>query len=120
MWHNIWIDCGNAHTYTVADIMCRTRLAYHYAIRYNKRNRADIIKQRFADNVVENRNRDFWHEGCQSGVRNIVDGHSQASTIAHLFADKYEELYTYVDNNDVEMSTITHDIDNLVATDGYD
>lgn len=37
-----------------------------------------------------------------------------------MFADKYEELFTCVDYNDVEKSTIEHDIDNLIAIDGYD
>ena len=41
--------------------------------------------------------------------------HAQASSIAHLFADKYEEFYTCVDYNDVEISTIKQDIDDLVG-----
>jgi len=96
MWHNIWVDCGRPHDGIVADIMRRTRAVYHYAIRYVKRNRSDIIKQRFADAIVEDRNRDFWHEvkhvcGSRARVQNIVDGQSQASRIADLFADKYKE-----------------------------
>ena len=33
LWHNIWDDCGRPHTGTVADIMRKTRSAYHYAVR---------------------------------------------------------------------------------------
>jgi hypothetical protein len=59
--------CGRPRDGLIADIMRRTRAAYHYAVRYVKKNNSDIVRQRFARQrfasaIVENRNRDFWHE----------------------------------------------------------
>ena len=62
LWHNIWDDCGRPHTGIVADIMRKTRAAYHYAVREVKRNENNIIKKRFADAVLDNNSRDFWSE----------------------------------------------------------
>ena len=31
-WHNVWVDCDRPKTGAVADVMRRTRAAYHYAI----------------------------------------------------------------------------------------
>ena len=38
------IDVG-----VIADIMHRTRAAYHYAIKFVKKNEADLVKQRFVE-----------------------------------------------------------------------
>jgi len=75
----------------------RTRAAYHYAVRYIKHNNYDIIKQRFASAVVENRSTDLWREvnKVRSGkddIQRTVDGHAQNDFIADLF----EDLYTSV------------------------
>jgi hypothetical protein len=61
-WHSIWLDCGRPWDGLVAGSKRRTRAAYHYAVRNSRNNSKDIIKQRFACTVVENRNRDFWRE----------------------------------------------------------
>jgi len=37
-WHNMWVECARPRTGVVADCMRRTRSAYHYAIRYFRRN----------------------------------------------------------------------------------
>ncbi len=60
--------------------MRRTRAAY--AVRNVKKSSSDIIKQRFASAIVENRNRDFWRElkNVNGGARDtpkMVDGHTQ-------------------------------------------
>ena len=79
LWHNIWVDCGRPHDGIVASIMRRTRAAYHYAVRYVKNNKLDIIKERFARAILENRCRDFWSEakrvcGSKSSSPSYVDG----------------------------------------------
>ena len=52
-WHRIWLDCDRPNTGLVADIMRRTRAAYHYSIRNVKRNEHAIIRQRFAASVLK-------------------------------------------------------------------
>jgi len=37
-WHGIWVDCGRPRSGYVANIMRKTRSAYHYAIRNAKKN----------------------------------------------------------------------------------
>lgn len=46
-WHDIWVECGHLHDGNVASIMLRTRASYHYAIRFIKNNRLNIVKHRF-------------------------------------------------------------------------
>jgi len=43
-WHDIWFHAGRPRTGVLADIMCRTRAAYHYAIRRIKKERDNIMK----------------------------------------------------------------------------
>jgi len=111
-WHKIWSDCGRPHTGIVSDIMRKTRLQYHAAIRAVRRNENDIVRERFVSSVVNNSTRDFWHEAkrlrrkCESNTSSVVDGLTNAGDIASSFADKYSKLYTSVSYDDNEMSRI--------------
>jgi hypothetical protein len=125
LWHDIWLECGRPRDGIVADIMRRTRAAYHYAVRNVKKSSSDIIKQRFASAIVENRNRDFWREvkNVNGGARDtpkMVDGHTQNEYIADLFANKYEDLYTSVGYNEAEMDVLRQEIEKKVELSGYD
>jgi Reverse transcriptase (RNA-dependent DNA polymerase) len=104
--------------------MRRTRAAYHYAVRYIKKNNSDIVRQRFASAIVENRNRDFWHEVkkvCgKSDIQRTVDGQTQSDSIANIFANKYEELYMSDGYDEVEMDGLRRDIEDTVNEIGYD
>jgi len=119
-WHNLWLECGRPHSGVVADCMRRTRAAYHYAIRQVRRNRTEIIQERFAQCIINNNTRNFWTEvnkikGCnKGGVSNVVDGLSDCNQIANLFADKYEELYSSVVYNSDEMDAIKLDVNAAV------
>jgi len=44
-WHDIWSHAACPRTCVLADIMRRTRAAYHYAIRRIKKERDNIVKQ---------------------------------------------------------------------------
>jgi len=67
LWHDIWVSCGRPRDGLVANIMRRTRASYHYAVRYIKRNSQEIIKDRFASAILDNRDRDFWREAKKVG-----------------------------------------------------
>ena len=58
----MWVDCGRPHNGLVADVMRKTRARYHAAIRKARNDEANIVNERFASAVLENRNRDFWKE----------------------------------------------------------
>ena len=125
LWHNIWLDCGHLREGLVADIMSCTRAAYHYAVRNIRNNSSDIIKQRFASAIVENRNRDFWREsrkvnGRARDTQRTVDSLTQNEYIADVFAKKYEDLYTSVRYDDVEMDVLRLEIEEKVEESGYD
>jgi len=96
-WHNIWIDCGRPREGYVADCMRRTRASYHYAIRRVKKNEEQIIRDRIANSLLHDPNRNFWSEIRK--IRNkrpancrIVDGCTDEESVAQLFAWKYAEL----------------------------
>ena len=124
LWHDIWVGCGRPRDGIVADIMRRTRASYHYAVRYVKKNNQDIIKDRFASAIIDNRNRDFWREakkigGNRSGTHSTVDGFSQSDDIANLFARQYEDLYSCVGYDVNEMASLQQDINDKISIDGY-
>jgi hypothetical protein len=90
-WHHIWIDNGRPKTGIIANIMRTTRAAYHNAIRSVNRNRADIVNERFADAILSNNTRDFWHEakrirGVNASYSNNIDDLSSHDDIANMFA----------------------------------
>jgi len=83
-WHRMWNDCGRPHNGIVADIMRRTRLQYHAAIRTVHRNENDIVNERFVSSIVNNSSRNFWYEArcmrrkCDSNTSSVVDGQTNA------------------------------------------
>ena len=124
-WHKIWIDCGRPKTGVVAGIMRKTRLAYHYAIRKVKRMEKEIISERFAEAIIDNKSRDFWFEvkrmrGKSATASNVVDGLTTPESIAAHFAEKYQDLYTSVAYNDGEMSAIVNELNSLIAETAFD
>jgi len=109
-WHNIWLDCDRPKTGAVADCMRRTRAAYHYSIRKVKRDEDKIINEWLAESLLNNGASDFWSEikhirSSKTGTSCSVDGHTEDTSIAKLFADKYRDLYTSVQ---YDVSEIQH------------
>jgi len=92
-WHNIWLECGRPKTGVVADIMRHTRASYHYAICCMKKNEQKIIRQRFAEAILCNNNRDLWSEvrrinGNRAAQAGTIDSQSSPDCISRIFADK--------------------------------
>ena len=97
LWHNIWNECGRPRSGAVADIMWRSRAQYHYAIRRVKRDVQNITRQRFAQAILEDKNRNLWDEvrkicGKKAAPSSAVDGSFSPQAISSLFADKYQQL----------------------------
>jgi hypothetical protein len=121
-WHNMWVSCGRPRDGEVAAIMRRTRAAYHYAVRDIKRNTEDIVKQKFAEAVLQNKDRDLWNEvhkirGKRLCCSSSVDDCYTDSNIANLFYQKYEDLYTSVPYNIDDMNTYRVNLQESI--DGY-
>jgi len=123
-WHNIWMDCGRPDSGHVADIMRRTRAAYHYTIRHVREIEGDVIKQRFATRMLNTHSRNFWHESQKlksnrgDRVSSNVDGKSDANNIAQLFAEKYKDLYSSASYDKNKMLSLRQEIDDLFSSVG--
>ena len=116
-WHTMWLDCNRPKTGVVADCMRRTRAAYHYAIRRLKKDEESITRERIADAILNDEGRNFWSEikklrSQKTSSSRIIDGQTDASSIASLFAAKYRELYSSVPYNKDEMQCILNDVNN--------
>ena len=120
----MWSECGRPKTGAVADVMRRTRAEYQYAIRRIKRDENDIIKERFADAILTNRSRDLWAEmkrirGGWSSLSNVVDGFSAPDDISAFFASKYQELYTSVFYDAVDMDCLLNELNEPLSMGGF-
>jgi len=124
-WHNVWVSCERPKNGVVADIMRRTRAQYHRAIRHVRQHERDIVNEKLAEAIIENRNRDLWAEvrrvrRNRSSVSSVVDGLSQAEDIAEVFASKYQDLYTSVSYNSESMDSLRREVTARLAENGYD
>jgi hypothetical protein len=96
------------------------RSRYHYAVRKLERDGDEIINERIADSLLNNKSRDFWSQikrirSSKSGNSCTVDGQSEANNIAKLFAEKYRDLYTSVPYDVNEMRIIQEQVNNLLV-----
>jgi len=72
-----------------------------------------------------NRNRDFWSEVRKikystNGVPTNVDGMTDSNDIADMFADKYDEIYSSVPYDSIEMDAIAGRINSDIDVFNYD
>jgi hypothetical protein len=100
--------------------MRRTRAAYHFAVRQVKKDEEAILRERIADCMLRNDDRNFWLEikrirNNKVGSSRIIDGLTDAAEIAELFAHKYRELYTSVPYDTKEMQDFIADLNNSLA-----
>jgi hypothetical protein len=119
-WHRLWLECDRPRNGAVADSMRRTRAMYHYAVRQTKKERDSIVRERTAVSMLNNRTRNFWSEikrirSNKAGVCNSVDGFTDSSCIAQLFAAKYRLLYNSVSYDRDEMQYIINRVDTALA-----
>ena len=96
-----------------------TRAAYHYGIRQLKKNENLIVRERVAEAILSDGGRNFWSEikrirSHKSSNSRIVDGQTDVSAIARLFAAKYRELYTSVPFNKDDMQCIVDDVNDSI------
>ena len=96
----------------------------HYAIRRVKKDEDNIIRERLANCIVENKQRNFWMEikrirSKKSCMSRVIDGNTDAQSIAKLFAAKYRDLYTSVPYNNVELKGMIEDVDQQLLQSGF-
>jgi len=112
-WHKIRIDCARAHSGLVANIMRRTRLWHHAAIRAcpSYRNEEDTVNERFASSIINNNNRGFWHEAAYLRCRrvNVVTSWVVSETMQTLLRifDKHSTFFVLYNIVSCEISQMT-------------
>jgi len=122
-WHGIWVDCGRPRNGVVADCMRRTRAQYHYTVRQVKRDEESIVRERIAEALIVDPTRSFWVEvkkirNNKASGSKIVDGRTDETSIAQLFADKYRNLYSSVPFDAAEMQLLLTELDARVNDGG--
>ena len=118
-WHWILCECGKPYNGDIYNIMKKTRHTYHYTVRRLKRNKTQAIKLKLAEK--SNDSTSFWQEIKKLNPNNsilpdIVDNANTDEDITNVFKEKYKEIYTSVPTDDMELETISQDINNLVLT----
>jgi len=87
----------------------------------DKRDEDKIINERLAESLLTNGAHDVWSEikhirSSKTGISCSVDGHTEATSITKLFADKYSDLYyTSVPYDVNEMQHIQDDVNCLLT-----
>ena len=62
LWGKRWKRCGRPCHGEIAECMRRSRHAYHYEVRWIKRNEDNLRKVRMAECFANNNDRDLWKE----------------------------------------------------------
>ena len=101
MWHEIWVQNGRPRDGFIARIRRKTRLQYHYAIRYVVKENTRIQNSKMAEAISENEDRILWDEvrkmtKSNNNLPNVMDGHDNINEITDIFYNKYNDLYNCV------------------------
>ena len=120
-WHDVWVQQGKPREGDVANMKRKTRLKYHYAIRYVTKENIRIRNYKMAEAISTNNDRVLWDKvrkisKTTSSLPNNMDGITGADQISSLFAEKYDALYNSVSYNNEELSRLKTDIKSLIGT----
>ena len=119
-WHNLWKQCGEPRQGIVYDSKTDAKRQYMYAVRRYNRKEDQLRKEKMAEAICENRNRDFYREmkKLKPGISTApsIDGQIDSINIADKFADKYEELYNSVPPDQQHMDEISNQIQRQCLT----
>ena len=120
-WHDVWVQQGKPRDGDVANMKRKTRLKYHYAIRYVTKENIRIRNYKMAEAISTNNDRVLWDEvrkmsKTTSSLPNNMDGITGADQISSLFAEKYDALYNSVSYNNEELGRLKTDFESLIGT----
>ena len=114
-WHSVWRDAGRPPTGVLAMIMRRTRAKYHKAVNFCKSNINLNRNVKLAESVENNLARDLWAElkkmdENRNTLPSSINGLSDDSEIASIFANKYKTLYNSVPTSKEELDRLRNDM----------
>ena len=119
MWHDVWVQSGKPREGDIANMKRKSRLKYHYAIRYVTKENIRIRNNKMAEAVSVNNDRVLWDEvrkmsKTTNNLPNAMDGVHGADNISSLFAGKYEALYNSVGFELQDMKKLESDIETCI------
>ena len=62
MWHDVWVQSGRPKQGDIANMKRKTRLKYHYAIRYVTKENIRIRNSKMGEAISSNKDRVLWDE----------------------------------------------------------
>ena len=118
-WHDIWIQRGKPRQGDIAKLRRETKLRYHYAIRYVKKENIRLRNIKMAEAISENNDRQLWNEvkkmsGTNNKLPTVMDGLNSIEQISNIFSTKYDSLYNSVGFCTHDMSRLSNDIEERI------
>ena len=97
VWHDVWMQSGKPRHGDIANMKRKTRLKYHYAIRFVKEENIRIRNNKMGEAISTNNDREMWKEvknmtKSNDNLPNFIDGLTGIKEISGIFADKYTTL----------------------------
>ena len=97
VWHDVWVQSGKPKQGDIANMKRKTRLKYHYAIRYVTKENIRIRNNKMGEAVSSNNDRVLWDEvkkitKTNNNLPNIIDDKIEVEEISNIFAEKYDML----------------------------
>ena len=118
-WHDIWVQSGRPRHGDIANMKRKSRLKYHYAIRYVTKENLKIRNCKMGEAISKNNDRVLWDEvrkmtKTSHDLPNMMDGITGIEDIAEIFCNKYKTLYNSVGYDIQDMTKLETEIDKLV------
>ena len=115
MWHDVWVQSGKPKQGDIANMKRKTRLKYHYAIRYVTKENIRIRNNKMGEAVSSNNDRVLWDEvrkmtKTNNNLPNIIDDKTEVEEISNIFVEKYDMLYNTVGYSINDLNKLTNDI----------
>ena len=120
VWHDVWMQSGKPRHGDIANMKRKTRLKYHYAIRFVKKENIRIRNNRMGEAISTNNDRELWKEvkkmtKSNNNLPNVIDGFTEIEEISGIFADKYDTLYNSVSYNLNDLSVLKKNINSRIT-----
>ena len=93
----------------------KTRLKYHYAIRFVTKENIRIRNSKMGEAISNNNDRVLWDEvkkmsKTSNNLPATIDEKNEVEEISNIFAEKYDFLYNSVSYNLNDLNRLTMDI----------
>ena len=123
LWHDVWIQSGKPRHGDIANMKRKTRLKYHYSIRYVMKENIRIRNNRMGDAIATNNDRALWDEvkkmtKSNNNLPNVIDGTTGIDEISNIFAEKYDTLYNSVSFSQQDLCALTRDLASRITNAG--